>query len=163
MKYPTLLEQIGRRLKCALFGLLLNAAVLAHAQSYALDWWTFDGGGGNSSGGIYSMSGTIGQPDAGVSSGGNYSLSGGFWSIADTGPVPAGPLLKITLAGPHVIVSWPDPSTGFTLQSAPALASPPAAIAWSDVLSPSVVVVSGEKTVTYVAPLDNRYFRLVKP
>src|SRR5207237_460684 len=42
-----------------------------------------DGGGGTSTGGGYSLSGTIGQPDASSftspMSGGNYSLVGGFW------------------------------------------------------------------------------------
>ena len=49
---------------------------------YAIDWFTIDGGGGMAStGGEYSMSGTIGQPDASVAtmSGGSYSLTGGFW------------------------------------------------------------------------------------
>jgi hypothetical protein len=30
---------------------------------YALDWWTVDGGGGASTGGVYSVTGTMGQPD----------------------------------------------------------------------------------------------------
>jgi hypothetical protein len=51
----------------------------AHA-GYSLDWWTVDGGGGNSSGGDYALSGTLGQPDAGTASGGTYILNGGFWS-----------------------------------------------------------------------------------
>jgi len=46
---------------------------------YILDWWTADGGGGASTGGSYSLDGTIGQPDAGTSTGGTYALSGGFW------------------------------------------------------------------------------------
>ena len=47
---------------------------------YGLDWWTVDGGGGTfSSGGSYSLGGTIGQPDAGTSNGGTYTLDGGFW------------------------------------------------------------------------------------
>ena len=41
------------------------------AQTYALDWSTIDGGGGTSTGGVYAVSGTIGQPDAGRMSGGN--------------------------------------------------------------------------------------------
>src|SRR5881398_215977 len=58
------------------------ASVSLHAQSYSLDWFTVDGGGGTSTGGVYSVSGTIGQPDAGATmSGGNYSLSGGCWSL----------------------------------------------------------------------------------
>lgn len=48
--------------------------------SYDLTWNTFDGGGATfSTGGTYSLGGTIGQADAGTMSGGTYSLSGGFW------------------------------------------------------------------------------------
>jgi len=53
----------------------------AVAQSgYTLTWWTVDGGGGTfSTGGAYTLGGTIGQPDAGQLTGGTYTLGGGFW------------------------------------------------------------------------------------
>ncbi|MBI5652527.1 MAG: hypothetical protein HZC40_19075 [Chloroflexi bacterium] len=66
---------------CAL-GLITSVSVAAPARavnSYAMDWWTVDGGGGQSAGGAYVLTGTIGQPDAGSASGGNYVLGGGFW------------------------------------------------------------------------------------
>jgi hypothetical protein len=57
-----------------------NAAPAASSGSYDLSWWTMDGGGATfSTGGSYSLGGTIGQPDAGTSSGGTYTLEGGFW------------------------------------------------------------------------------------
>ena len=63
--------------------LLLALCHGARAQSggiYDLSWNTCDGGGGASSGGIYILSGTIGQPDAGpAQAGGIYNCSGGFW------------------------------------------------------------------------------------
>jgi len=43
---------------------------------------TIDGGGivrSTSADGVFEMSGTIGQPDAGLLSGGAWELSGGFW------------------------------------------------------------------------------------
>jgi hypothetical protein len=46
---------------------------------YSISWYTIDGGGGQSSGGPYVLTGTIGQPDAGYLGGGNYELLGGFW------------------------------------------------------------------------------------
>jgi len=50
------------------------------AQSgYDLSWWTVDGGGGTASSGPYTLSGTIGQPDANLLTGGDYTLGGGFW------------------------------------------------------------------------------------
>jgi hypothetical protein len=59
-------------------------ASLALAQSgggYDLTWNTVDGGGAMfSTGGSYSLGGTIGQADAGEVSGGAYTLAGGFWS-----------------------------------------------------------------------------------
>jgi hypothetical protein len=50
--------------------------------SYDLTWNTIDGGGRTSStGGSYSLGGTIGQPEAGAATGGTYSLAGGFWPV----------------------------------------------------------------------------------
>ena len=47
--------------------------------NYAVTWHTIDGGGRTSSGGTYSLIGTIGQPDAAYSEGGDYyELLGGF-------------------------------------------------------------------------------------
>lgn len=49
---------------------------------YDLGWNTIDGGGGMSStGGSYTLRGTIGQSDAGRLAGGAYTLAGGFWNV----------------------------------------------------------------------------------
>ena len=55
---------------------------------YSIPWSTIDGGGViNSSGGSFTLSGTIGQPDAGATmTGGSFSLTGGFWAGVDSGP-----------------------------------------------------------------------------
>src|ERR1051325_2485949 len=82
-----------------------------HAQSYSLDWFTIDGGGGTSTGGVYQVSGTLGQPDAGPTmSGGNYSVDGGFWSLIAAVQMPGAPTLTVTLTTTNTaIVSWPYP------------------------------------------------------
>ncbi|MBI4786175.1 MAG: hypothetical protein HY782_03905 [Chloroflexi bacterium] len=55
-----------------------NAA--PRTAGYEIAWYTLDGGGAqNLTGGTYTLSGTIGQFDAGSSSGGSYALAGGFW------------------------------------------------------------------------------------
>ena len=65
--------------------LLLAMPILARTNpapttAYDLGWYTIDGGGATfSTGGEYSLGGTIGQPDAGTLSGGSYALRGGFW------------------------------------------------------------------------------------
>lgn len=89
-----------------------------HAQSYSIDWYKIAGGGGTSTGAVYSVSGTIGQPDAsGAMSGGGYSVTGGFWSLINVVQTPGAPLLTITYAGTQAIVSWPASVTGYTLQT----------------------------------------------
>ncbi|MCR4406566.1 MAG: hypothetical protein NUW24_06555 [Anaerolineae bacterium] len=91
---------MGNRFRYLLWGLaallmLLPALVLAQSSGgtagassaatgagagYELTWWTMDGGGYTfSTGGPYSLGGTVGQPDAGVLAGGGYTLGGGFW------------------------------------------------------------------------------------
>jgi hypothetical protein len=59
---------------------VLCAAGSAKAQ-VAVNWYTFDGGSGTSSGGVLVVRGTAGQPDAGtVMTGGIFAVTGGFWA-----------------------------------------------------------------------------------
>ena len=116
----------------ACFGLWLSS-VAVQAQSYSIDWFQIAGGGGTSTGGVYSVSGSIGQPDAGPTmSSGAYSLVGGFWGVIAI-QTPGAPLLSVELTNGAVRVFWPAPATGFLLDQTMALASPPAAISWSQV------------------------------
>ncbi|CAN5822590.1 hypothetical protein BH11PLA1_BH11PLA1_00390 [soil metagenome] len=60
--------------------LLLAGANVAHAgDDVAIKWYTIDSGGGVSTGGGLTLTGTIGQPDAGRLTGGTLVLEGGFW------------------------------------------------------------------------------------
>ena len=63
--------------------LLAGSLPIVRAQrgtGYTVDWWTVDGGGQTQPDGPgYTLSGTMGQPDAAGWSGGEYTLSGGFW------------------------------------------------------------------------------------
>lgn len=64
----------------------LPAVQAQRDTGYTLDWWTVDGGGQTEPDGAgYSLSGTIGQPDADAWSGGGYTLSGGFWGGGGVG------------------------------------------------------------------------------
>jgi hypothetical protein len=75
------MKYAARFLALAILLLLVSSVSAATlAPDYALSWWTVDGGGTtNSQGGGYALSGTIGQPDAGVLTGNGYTLAGGFW------------------------------------------------------------------------------------
>src|ERR1022692_329886 len=100
---------------CLFIGLLIPT--ISFAQSYSIPWYKVAGGGGTSTGGTYSVSGTIGQPDASsVMTGGNYSLTGGFWALYAL-QTPGAPLLTITYVGNQAIVSWPPSAIGWTLQT----------------------------------------------
>ena len=60
-----------------------------------------------------SVSGTIGQADAGTMSGGSYSLRGGFWSIIDAVQTSGAPLLQIINTGTNAVAAvWPPTRTG---------------------------------------------------
>jgi len=97
-----------------LLSLLVPAAGFAQ---YSIDWHKIAGGGGTSTNGQYSLSGTIGQPDASTAlTGGNYALIGGFWAIYAV-QTPGAPLLTIIYTNNQAIVSWPLSATGWTLQT----------------------------------------------
>src|SRR5438045_2980873 len=99
----------------AIFVLWVSALVVS-AQPYSIDWYKVAGGGGTSSNAQFTISGTIGQAEAGGPlSGGPYSVSGGFWTIYAV-QTPGAPLLHVSLTTTNtVVVSWPSPSTGFSL------------------------------------------------
>ena len=128
----------------------------AWGQTYSIDWQTIDGGGGTSTGGVYSVTGTIGQPDAGAMSGGNYTLQGGFWGVISAVQTPGAPLLTIINTGTNAVqVLWPKPSTGWVLQQSGDVP----ATAWVDCRL--VPVVEGtNRCVTVTPPVGNRFYRL---
>jgi hypothetical protein len=147
---------------CHILLLSLSALIwpqAAFAQAFSIDWHTIDGGGGTSTGGVFSVSGTTGQPDAGVMSGSGYSLAGGFWGIISAIQTPGAPLLTIRRTLPDaVVVSWPSPSTGFVLQQNQDLNT----ANWTTP-SQSVADNGTNKFIIVNPPTGNRFYRLVKP
>jgi hypothetical protein len=144
---------------------LVGAAALLGATStglgqYALAWWTVEGGGGTSAGGVYTLTGVVGQADAGTMAGGAFLFSGGFWPAAG-GESPLGEPPQLTIANlgaGGVQVCWPSPSPGWVLQQSPELS--PAA--WTNsILEPSV---QGTNRCVTIAPPNGRLFlRLARP
>ena len=150
------------------FALFVFSTLHVAGQSggpYDLSWYTIDGGGGTSSGGPYTLSGTIGQPDAGGPlAGGSYTLTGGFWSIVSAIQTPGAPFLTVTrnpVTG-AVSISWPQPADGYLLDQVTTLPLPPTTIPWSQVGFP-YQTNSGVISITVPAPAGNRYYRLRKP
>jgi len=145
------------KLQCLTALFLAVSLCAVRAQSLSIDWFTIDGGGGTSTGGVFSVSGTIGQPDAsGPMTGGNFSLTGGFWALY-AAPTPGAPLLTIWRTTTNTVaVSWPSPSTGWTLQqNSTGIAS----VNWSNVTS-GIIDDGTTKTLTVNPPADTRFYRL---
>ena len=71
----------------ALAGTMLVASSHADEEAvgggsgFSIDSFTIDSGGGDSSAGVWTIEGTIGQPDPGVAGGGGgFTVAGGFWT-----------------------------------------------------------------------------------
>ncbi len=142
------------------FCFLLSAfSFRASGQSYLIDWYKIAGGGGTSTDGQYSVSGTIGQPDAsGAMTGGNYSLTGGFWSLISVVQTAGTPNLTIAHSGNSVIVSWPD-TGNYILQQNNNLAVP---ANWTT-SGYSILTSNGTNSITITPPIGNLFFRLSNP
>lgn len=128
------------------------------AQSYNIDWFTVDGGGGTSTGSVYSVSGSIGQPDSGVLTGGDYGIEGGFWSVVSLVQSPGAPFLSIERLGSGLRVFWPRPATDFVLEWSPSLET---GAVWAQVPFPYTTNAT-EISQSVPSPAGNRFYRLRK-
>ena len=127
----------------------------AASAQFAIPWHTLDGGGGTSTGGVYAVSGTVGQPDAGgPMTNGQYAITGGFWALPQPVQTPGAPTLTVTPATPgFATVSWtPATGTNWVLQEALNVTG-----AWTN--APS----GWTNPVTLPASLPTKFYRLFKP
>jgi len=131
----------------------MPAGATAFAQ-YSIDWTKIAGGSGTSTGGVYAVSGTIGQPDAGVASGGQFTLTGGFWALPTAVQTPGAPVLSIAASPPgQVRLSWTPPTPDYTLQATNSLSPTNRVAAPSSTNNPASVPASAAA----------RFYRLQKP
>ena len=73
-------------MKRLLLTIALLLPTLSPAQQYSISSYRIAAGGGKSTGGIYSITGTIGQADAGGWTGSNsWTVRGGFWATEVSG------------------------------------------------------------------------------
>ena len=139
-----------------LLGLVLPA--IGYAQNYSVDWYKVAGGGGTSTSAVYSVSGTIGQPDAGgPMSGGTFAVTGGFWALINVVQTPGAPTLNISHSGNVVTVYWQDVA-GWNLQQNGNLTTP---AGWSP--NSSATLIGGTNYLSLTNPAGNLFFRLKNP
>ncbi len=138
-------------MKPIIAALFVAVSVVAASAQFAIGSFTIDGGGGTSTNATYTLSGTIGQPDAGSTrTGGGFTVQGGFWAAAIQ--VPGAPFLSILRAGPNVLISWPS-TPGFILQHTTGLLP----MDWQDAAS------GNTNSVSIPAAGASRFYRLRKP
>ncbi len=140
------------------------AITVARAQNYAVDWSITAGGGGTSTAGVYTITGSIGQPDAGRLNSSDFTIDGGYWSIVAAIQEPGAPLLSVRLTQTNsVVISWPMTWPGFVLLENSDLNT----ANWVQVTTPPTIAVTSrttaQKQVVVTTPIGNRFYRLRKP
>jgi hypothetical protein len=98
--------------------ILMTQALLAAGQS--LSWYTLPGGGGmDSAGATYTLSGTVGELDASPQmSGGPFTVTGGFWARTQSPWLAASGLIteqELFAQMQTEIAAHPEWDTGFAL------------------------------------------------
>lgn len=107
----------------AITALLATTVTLAQSGGYRLPWLRMSSGGAVSSGGNYTLSGTLGQAEAGQVVGGGYTLTGGFWGAAT---VPNAPVFGGQIFVPIANLNPPTPVVAVTpTPVTPTVAEPP--------------------------------------
>jgi len=136
-----------------LFLLMISAA---HAQPYAIENATISNGSDTSSGGQYTLSGTIAQPASDSASSSGYGLASGFWSAVIPLNTPDAPLLTITKTGEYIVLSWSASAGVFKLEETTDLNAP---ITW--IFSKAIIATEND-IVTATLPIGGglRFFRL---
>ncbi len=145
--------------RTVIFCVLHAAFCLRAVGQYSLDWSTLDGGGGTSSGGVYTVTGTIGQADAGKMSGGNFTLDGGYWALIAPVQTPGAPCLWVALTPTNTVaVWWALSETRWQLQTTPNLLT--TGCVWTE-----CSYQTNEPNCVYIEspPLGNKFYRLRKP
>ncbi len=159
---------IVRRLGFALRGAVALAVGLGvcavaeagRAQTFAVSPSVIAGGGGTSTGGVFSVSGTIGQPAVGSLAGGTFAIQGGFWGSAEAVQTPGAPFLKVVRAGGNYVITWVDTGAGFALEVATALQT--LNTSWNNT-GAVPALANGTNTVTITAQPGKFFYRLRKP
>ncbi len=147
----------GHRLS-AIIGISLLYSVFCmnlFAKTYSIYRSTINSGGNTCTEKVYTISGTIGQSDAGAPlTNGAYEVIGGFWSLLRGGQIPEVPLLNITTSHPgFVTISWTPNAQGFILQESGNIT----ATNWIN--SPS----GSTNPVIIPITMPIRFYRLLKP
>jgi uncharacterized repeat protein (TIGR01451 family) len=113
------------------------------AAQYEIAWWTVDGGGVTSAaGGAYTLSGTVGQPDAGGPyASGAYMLNSGFWGLF--GSVDGLPQADLSITKTDGVATvMPSSAVTYTIVASNAGPAPVTGVVVSDTLPAALLSTS---------------------
>ncbi len=143
------------------FGAVALLLVQSGSGQYAIGKKAVASGGGSSTGGAYTVTGTIGQFEASPVSGGiSFAVGGGFWYGGIPTPGAPGLTIRRLPDSGTVRVSWQDPGSIYVLEESfgPNALQPGS---WTPV--PGPYPVEGGVFVHDIAnPTGSRFFRLVE-
>jgi hypothetical protein len=142
-------------LKFGVWGLMFFSLAFSARAQFSIDWHKIAGGGGTSTNGQFTLSGTIGQHDAGLDmTNGEFSVTGGFWVLPQAVQIEGAPVLTIapTSLG-FATISWTPNTPGFILQETWNLTT----ANWTN--SPS----GATNPITLPTDTTGKFFRLRKP
>lgn len=149
-------------------GIVAALFVSAHcsAQQFSINGGVIAGGGGTASGGLFQVTGTIAQAEAGPRlAGGCFSVDSGFWGHYAAMLTPGAPVLRTRMIANYVRVSFTPNCGGWVLQWTRTLEPEAAATIWSDDAASNLTLIDGELTREFHVPSwgSRLYFRLREP
>ena len=133
--------------------------LVVHAQNFTVNGFGFSSGGGRSMAGHYSVSSTIGQPEAGFYQSETYALEAGLMGVYGLVQMPNAPLLIMASSEAGMVIYWPAPADGFVLEETGILGTSPlwAPVAYDHQTNGTHIAITIPDSV------GNRFFRLHKP
>jgi len=151
------------------FGWLAEAVLLCAAGPWPGIWaQSFevfpraiaDSGGRLSSGGGWSVEGSLGQPWADPSAGGGFELAGGLWAATFSVSAGEAPELLISVAAGQVRLAWQGGDSQWRLEQTSQLAPPNDN--WTAVAG-TPLLENQTRLLTLPVERGARYFRLKHP
>jgi hypothetical protein len=138
-------------------GLLVVPSIFG--QTYVMDGAVLSAGGGVSTGGVFSVSGAVGQGVVTSAKSGDYELQTGFWSWVVVVQTPSAPRLSVTSSNGFAVLTWPVASGQFLLEQSQSVTAPPAS--WSVV---PLAYSTNNNVISVTAPLSHgvMFYRLRK-
>ena len=138
------------------FTVTVTRANSTDQQSFRIDNYTVDSGGGLIQGGRFKVVSTIAQPDTSTSSAGRFTFEGGFWGGGvQVVQVGGAPQLNIAEEGGLFVLFWSDPDGTSILQQSPDLRSG----SWTT-SNLAIESVGSMRSTTPFSPGTDLFFRL---